>query len=249
MALDRALELYTCTAMRPSRTPLPRDDKHNGPYGRTFHFAGQFPLPMWMQHAIVGLGIVIALGLLPVVIALAIKNVSEGKPPLESRSGRIGRHIEEQRERNDPAMQAKQKFLAEQADRPVLDISVYEKMSTTDLIGAINHAGPDRRLTVVRTLALSRNTALRLLPWCNTQLERDPGQDHAAHIWRAAVKLSGCDAAEAPSDWLRWETVLGLPGAAPMTPAEQSKWACVLDAAAAEESAREQNAAEMRGPE
>jgi hypothetical protein len=241
--------LYNCTAMRPSRTQPPRDDKHKGPYGHAFYFAGQYPLPMWMQHTIVACGLVLVLLFVPVIIALGIKNVSDGKPPVESRSARIGRHIEEQRERNDPAMQAKQKFLAEQADRPVLDITAYEKMSTTDLIGAINHAGPARRLTVVRTLALSRNTALRLLPWCNTQLERDPGQEHATHIWRAAVKLSGCDAAETPSDWLRWESVLGLPGAAPMTSAEQSKWACVLDAAAAEESAFERRAAEIRGPE
>lgn len=235
--------------MRPTRNPSPRNEKDHGPYGRAFYFAGQFPLPVWMQHVIVACGVALMLVLLPVLVALGIKNVSDGKLPFESQSGRIGRHIEEQKERRDPSVQAKQRFLAEQAVRPVLDVSEYEKMSTADLISAVNHAGIQQRLTVVRTLALSRHTALRLLPWCNGELARDPADEHAAFLWRAAVKLSGCDAAEKPSDWLPLGAALGLPGAKPLTSEQQLTWTCVLEAAANEESTFERSRSEIKTPE
>ncbi|HLP85020.1 MAG TPA: hypothetical protein VK157_11780 [Phycisphaerales bacterium] len=235
--------------MRPSRTPPPVDESKQGPYGRTFHFAGHFPLPMWMQHAIVIVGIILALALLPLLIALAIKNVSEGKPPLPSRTSPLSREVQRQREQSDPAIQAKQQFIAEQSNRPVLDISAYEQLATTDLINAINHAGPSTRTRVVRTLALSRNTALRLLPWCNTQLRTDDANEYAELIWTAAVKFSGCDPAQIPREQLYWRSALKLQGATPLSPQQQEIWSCVLDAATAEESAFRAALTKTQGPQ
>ncbi len=233
--------------MRPVRTPPPRDDKNEGPYGRAFCFAGQYPLPVWMQHVIVVGSLLLGLALLPLLIVMAVKNVSEGEAPLPPRAGALSRQIAAQREAEDPAAQAKRQFLAEQAHRPVLDLSEYEQLATAELINAINHAGAAKRTQVVRTLALSRNTALRLLPWCNENLRADTGNEQAELIWVAAVELSGCDPAQIPRERLYWRAALGLQGATPLSPAQQAIWSCVLDAAAAEEASFRSRAAESQG--
>lgn len=202
---------------------------------------------MWMQHTLVIGALVVGLVALPVVIVMAIKNVAQGDAPFRPRGGAISRQIAAQREAEDPAAQAKKRFLAEQSNRPVLDVSTYEGMATGALVDAINHAGPAKRTQVVRTLALSRPTALRLLPWCNEQLRADTGNEHAEFIWTAAVKFSACDSAQVPRERLYWRAALGLQGAAPLSAEQQAIWSCVLEASAREEAAFQRAAAESTG--
>lgn len=236
-----------CSGVRASRRqpPTVAPQQGKGPYGKTFHFAGQYPLPTWMQHVIVVGAVLIGLALLPILIVMAVKNVAQGEAPL--RTGALSRQIAAQREAADPAAQAKRQFLAEQSDRPVLDLSEYEQLATAELINAINHAGAAKRTQVVRTLALSRNTALRLLPWCNEKLRADTSNEHAEFIWVAAVELSGCDPAQIPRERLYWRAALGLEGATPLSPVQRAIWSCVLDAAAAEEASFQSRAAETQG--
>lgn len=234
--------------MRENRKSASKAPAGQGPYGRAFHFAGQYPLPVWMQHLWVIGALVVGVVALPVVIVIAIKNGAQGDAPLRPRGGAISRQIAAQREAEDPAARAKKQFLEEQSSRPVLDVSAYESMATTELVNAINHAGPENRTQVVRTLALSRSAALRLLPWCNEQLRLATGSEHAAFIWTAAVKFSGCDPADVPRERLNWRAALRLDGSMPLSGEQHAIWACVLDASAAEEAAFRRAAVDSTGP-